>query len=85
LKGFKEMPRGGKRIGAGRPVGTTKGDGMPTHVVRVSAEVTKEQCEAIPELIDLINHWEEECLANPESSRHYYLRKMLDEVRALGF
>jgi hypothetical protein len=79
------MARGGKRVGAGRPVGTTKGEGMPTRVVRVSAEVTKEQCDSIPQLIDLLNHWEEDCLANPDSSRHYYLRKALEEIRALGY
>ncbi len=50
------MARGGKRLGAGRPVGTTKGNGMPTHVVRVSAEVSKEQCDNVPALIDLLDH-----------------------------
>lgn len=80
------MARGGKRIGAGRPVGTTKGEGMPTRVVRVSAEVTKEQCDSIPQLIELLNHWEDECRhAQPDSARHYFLRKALDEIRALGY
>jgi hypothetical protein len=79
------MARGGHRQGAGRPKGTTKGDGLPTKVVRISTEVSKEQCEAIPELVALLNHWEDDCLANPDSARHYYLRKALDEIRALGF
>jgi hypothetical protein len=80
------MPRGGKRTGAGRPKGTTKGEGLPTHVVRVSTEVTKDQCDAIPELIYLLNHWEADCVrAGEDSARHYYLRKALDEIRALGY
>jgi len=79
------MSRGGYRKNAGRPKGTTKGDGLPTKVVRISSEVSKEQCEAIPELVALLDHWEEECLANPESPRHYYLRKALDEIRVLGY
>ncbi len=79
------MARGGKRVGAGRPVGTTKGDGMATHVVRVSAEVSKEQCDRIPELIDLLNHWEDECQRNPDNPRHYFLKQALDEIRALGY
>lgn len=79
------MPRGGKRIGAGRKVGSTKSEGMPSKVIRVSAEVSKEQAEAIPELVALLDYWEDDCKANPESARHYYLRKALDEIRALGF
>jgi hypothetical protein len=79
------MARGGHRQGAGRPKGATKSEGMPSKVIRVSAEISKEQCEAIPELIAILNHWEDDCLANPDSARHYYLRKALDEIRALGF
>lgn len=79
------MARGGKRVGAGRPVGTTKGEGLPTKVVRVSAEISKEQIDSIPQLVDLLNHWEDECIAQPESSRHYFLRKALEEIRALGY
>lgn len=79
------MARGGKRTGAGRPVGSTKGEGMPTRVVRISSEVTKEQCDAIPQLVDLLNHWEDECSVNPDSARHYFLKKALEEIRALGY
>ncbi len=81
--------RGGKRIGAGRPKGTTKADGLPTHIVRVSTEISKEQCQAIPELIFLMNHWENEILAakeRGESLRTYEkLQKFLDEARTLGY
>ncbi len=79
------MARGGKREGAGRPQGSTKADGLPTHVVRVSSEITKEQCQAIPELIAIIDHWEAECLANPDLVRYYWLKKAIDEIRALGY
>lgn len=77
--------RGGKRKGAGRPKNSSKFNGMPSKVIRVSQEVDVLQAQAIPELQALIQHWEDECLANPESARHYYLRKFLDELQALGF
>ena len=79
------MARGGYRKGAGRPRGTTKGDGLPSKVIRVSSEVSKEQCESIPELTGLLDYWEQECDANPEKPRYYFLRKAIDEIRALGF
>ena len=76
---------GGKRSGAGRRPGTTKAEGMPTHVVRISTEVSKEQAQAIPSLIAALDYWEKECAKNPKSARHYFLRQMIDEVRALGY
>lgn len=79
------MARGGHRANAGRPKGSTKSDGMASKVIRVSAEVDKVQCESIPQLIELLNHWEDECLANPDNPRHYFLRKALEEIRALGY
>jgi hypothetical protein len=79
------MPRGGKRPGAGRKVGSTKSDGMPSKVIRVSIEIDKEQCESLPELKQLINYWEDECVANPDNPRHYFLRKAIEEIRALGY
>jgi hypothetical protein len=81
--------RGGKRDGAGRPQGTTKAGGLPTHVVRVSTEVTKEQCQALPDLMHLINLYEEtmeEARSRGESLRTYEkLAKFLEEARELGF
>lgn len=77
--------RGGKREGAGRPKGTTKAEGLATRMMRVSTQISKEHVDAIPELIDLLNHYEEECLANPEVRTYDKLRKFLDEARALGF
>lgn len=81
--------RGGKRPGAGRPKGTTKAEGLATRMMRVSTQITKEQVDAIPELIDLLNHWEAEHLAakeRGESCRTYEkMLKLIDELRALGF
>lgn len=79
------MPRGGARVGAGRPKGITKSDGMPSKVVRVSAELSKEQLEAIPSLLAAIDHWESECAKHPDGARYYFLRMALEEFRNLGF
>ena len=76
------MARGGKRVGAGRPVGTTKAEGMTTHVVRVSTEITKEQCQAIPSLTAILDYWEGKDDGSP---RYHHLKTMLEEIRALGF
>lgn len=79
------MGRGGKRLGAGRPIGTTKAEGMSTKVIRISSEISKEQCEAIPLLIDVLNHWEDKCATEHDNPRYYHLKRMLDEIRTLGF
>lgn len=81
---------GGKRQGAGRKKGsTTAGQGMPTHVVRISTEVTKEQAQAIPSLIAVLDYWEDEYLAakaRGESGRTYEkMMQLIEEVRGLGF
>jgi hypothetical protein len=36
------MARGGFRVGAGRKPGTTKAEGLPTKVVRVSTKLSNE-------------------------------------------
>lgn len=83
------MPRGGKRDGAGRPVGTTKGEGLPTKVVRVSTELTNEAYQRLPELLAVVSYWEDEMEAaksRGESLRTYEkMAKMIEEVRALGY
>jgi hypothetical protein len=73
------MARGGKRDGAGRPREAVK-----THVIRVPLDVSKAECEAIPSLRDVLAHWEDECEANPDGARYYFLRQALEEIRALG-
>lgn len=75
------MTRGGKRDGAGRPKGVT----IPTRVKRIPTDISDEAIDNIPALRDLLAHWEDECLANPESARHYFLRKALEEIRVLGY
>ena len=83
------MPRGGKREGAGRPKGTTKSDGMPSYVTRLPLDVDSDLAERIPKLRDILDHWEAELVANPPTRsanpRNYNLKKMLDEIRELGF
>jgi hypothetical protein len=76
------MPRGGKRPGSGRKVGVT----IPSYVVRVPSDIPKELIASLPQLRDLIAHWEDECIAAGDSSpRHYFLRQMIEEIRALGY
>ena len=70
-----------RRVGGGRP---TK-HGEPTRSVRIPISVATEQISSIPELRAILDHWENECVSNPDSARHYYLRKALDEIRALGY
>ena len=79
------MARGGKRDGAGRPKGTTKSEGMTSRVKRVQADVTDEMIDNLLPLRDLLSHWEDECLANPDNPRHYFLRQAIEEIRSLGY
>jgi len=67
--------------GAGRP---TK-HGEQTRSIRVPVSITTEQVTSLPELQRIIDHWEDECVANPDSARHYFLSKALEEIRALGY
>jgi len=76
------MPRGGKRPGSGRKPGIT----MPSYVTRVPSDIPKKLIHALPQLRNLIGHWEDECLAAGEdSTRHYFLRQMIEEIRSLGY
>jgi hypothetical protein len=83
------MARGGVREGAGRKPGSTKANGLPTKVVRVSTELPNECYQRLPELLARIQNWEEELLAakvRGESLRTYEkLGKLIEEVRALGY
>lgn len=79
------MARGGKRQGAGRPKGSTKSDGMPSRVKRIPCDISDEMIDNLLSLKDLLSHWEDECLTNPDSARHYFLRKAIDEIRSLGY
>ncbi len=70
-----------RRSGGGRP----PKHGEATRSVRIPVSVETELISTIPELRAVLDHWENECATNPESARHYYLRKALDEIRALGY
>lgn len=83
------MARGGVRPGAGSKVGSTKADGLPTKVVRVSTELPNDCYQRLPELLARIDDWEERMIAakaSGESMRTYEkLVKLIEEVRALGY
>jgi hypothetical protein len=83
------MARGGFRVGAGRKPGTTKADGLPTKVVRVSTELPSECYQRLPELLARIDDWEAQIVAaktRGESLRTYEkLVKLIEEIRALGY
>jgi hypothetical protein len=83
------MARGGAREGAGRKVGSTKANGLPTKVVRVSSELPNELYQRLPELLARIESWEEEMVAakaRGESLRTYEkLVKLIEDVRTLGY
>lgn len=70
-----------RRPGAGRP--TTHGE--PTRSIRVPMNITTAQITSLPELQRIIDHWEDECIANPGSVRYQFLRQMLEEIRTLGY
>ena len=70
-----------RRPGAGRPPKY----GEETRSIRVPLSIPTGLITNILELQVIIDYWDKECRDNPESSRHYYLRKMLDEIRGLGY
>ena len=83
--------RGGSRPGAGRPKGQSRagtyGSGVKTKPVRVPEHLA----ESLPELLgnleqlkDLLGDWEVEA-AKSTSPRYDRARKLLQEIRALGF
>lgn len=71
---------GGRREGAGRKPGSPLG--MQTKTVRVTIDISTEQCKAIPDLIALLDYWESRA---DDSPRYYYLKTLIDEARGLGF
>ncbi len=83
------MARGGVRQGAGRKLGSTKAEGLPTKVVRVSTELPNECYQRLPELLARMEDWEEHMMAakaRGESLRTYEkMAKLIEEVRALGY
>lgn len=74
----KYIGRGGKRTGAGREYKSE------TKVVRVPSAIADEKYHALGELLELIDFYEEDCIAQP-SPRNAKFLKFLEEVRVLGF
>jgi hypothetical protein len=67
--------------GAGRPPKY----GEQTRSIRIPMSISTKQITSIPELQRIIDHWEDECVANPGSVRYQFLRQMLEEIRSLGY
>ncbi len=79
--------RGGARPGAGRKKGTQGTYGCETAVTRVPKHLKDELPELltnIDQLKELINDWESEA-NNSTSPRYDRARKLISEIRALGF
>lgn len=82
--------RGGARPGAGRKKGTQGTYGCETVVARVPKHLKDELPELltnIEQLKELINDWEVESNSGKAltSPRYDRARKLIDEIRALGF
>ncbi len=75
------MPRGGRRVGAGRKAGVTP----PTRVRRVPATATDKKIDNLLELGLLLDRWEVECLNHASDPRYLPLRQALAEIRRLGY
>jgi hypothetical protein len=80
-----ELTKDGKprqrKPGGGRPAK----HGEQTRSIKVPLSIPTELVTSIPDLQVILDHWEEKCLENPDSTRHYFLRQALEEIRALGF
>lgn len=83
--------RGGHRPGAGRPKGQaragTYGCGVKTKPVRVPEHLAgklPEMIESLEELRELLKDWEAEA-EKSTSPRYDRARKLIQEIRALGF
>ena len=83
--------RGGSRPGAGCPKGTTRagnyGQGVKTKPVRVPVDIADqlpEMLQNLSQLKDLLADWEKEA-NNSTSPRYDRARKLISEIKALGF
>ena len=83
--------RGGVRPGAGRPKGKaragTYGEGVATKPVRVPVEIAgrlPEVLQNLEQLGELLSDWENEA-SKSTSPRYDRAKKLLSEIRALGF
>lgn len=83
--------RGGSRPGAGRPKGIlragTYGQGVKTKPIRIPidlADQLPEMLQNLTQLKDLLADWEKEA-NNSTSPRYDRARKLIAEIKALGF
>ena len=83
--------RGGSRPGAGCPKGTARagsyGQGVKTKPVRVPVDIADqlpEMLQNLSHLKDLLTDWEREA-NNSTSPRYDRARKLISEIKALGF
>lgn len=79
--------RGGARPGAGRKKGTQGTYGCETKVVRVPVDIAPQLPELIAnieQLRELLTDWEEEA-SKSTSPRYDRARKLISEIRVLGF
>jgi hypothetical protein len=79
--------RGGARPGAGRKKGTQGTYGCATKVIRVPEAIASELPELITnleQLREVLTDWEKEA-SNSTSPRYDRARKLLAEIRGLGF
>jgi hypothetical protein len=79
--------RGGARPGAGRKKGTQGTYGCATKIVRVPEEIAPQLPELLTnleQLRELLNDWEQEA-SNSTSPRYDRARKLIAEIRGLGF
>jgi hypothetical protein len=79
--------RGGARPGAGRKKGTQGTYGCETKVVRVPVDIAPQLPELIAnidQLRELLTDWEEEA-SKSTSPRYDRARKLISEIRGLGF
>lgn len=67
--------RGGKREGAGRPIAA------PTKVIRIATDLSREQLEAILNLLDEYEEISE--TSSPTSPRFVRLREMLSKYKVI--
>jgi len=83
--------RGGARPGAGRPKGKARagiyGEGVATKPIRVPLDIADnipEMIQNMEQLKELLTDWENEA-SSSTSPRYDRARKLLSEIRGLGF
>lgn len=79
------MFRGGAREGAGRPRGITH----PTKVIRVSEDLEKTLVDNLPQLLELLKHWDEELESHPttrtSNPRYWKAHQLRQDIKNLGY